>query len=97
MARPMPKTKAPAFVKNHPICQSLDSEAIGISSNNVRGSIEFVEGLENFGGAFTNQTITPAKKIIQMISCSVINVVAATTIKINHSSFSLPILFVVSL
>ena len=51
----------------------------------------------DFGGARTSQTRTPAPRNIQTISDLVMTVTAALTRKIDQSSLSLPMFFVVSL
>src|SRR5258708_5790522 len=97
MASPLPKTKAPAFVKNQAISQSLDSVITGCNCVNRTGNIPFALVPNHFGGAFTNHTTMPARRMIQSTSSSVIKVVMANTINIIHSNLSLPMLLVVSL
>src|SRR6185312_5972699 len=98
MAKPLPNTKAPAFVKNQAICQSLPPVPVVADICKSAGQVNIVSVfLSNVGGLFTNQISTPDPSINQMFSSSVIKVKAVSTINIPHNQKFLPMLLVVNL
>src|SRR5690606_3890802 len=93
IARPLPKTNAPAFVKNQAICHSFSdgvaNAAVVIAT--ATGAVSNA-GKIFFGGAFNSQVTIPPARISQMLSDSVSHVDTARTIKITHNNLSFPIL-----
>src|SRR6266498_2388362 len=86
IAKPLPNTNAPAFVKNHAILPSMpDSNCQKPIPNN---NIEFTADgfLICFGGALRNMYNNPATTNNKTSSCSVITVITAPIIKNNQSS-----------
>src|SRR5882757_7899744 len=84
MARPLPNTNAPAFVKNHVSCHRRLTPAVEIAgelvSKGIAPSIGATAAFNRFGGPLTNQVITPAKRNSAIHSDSV-TTVAATHIR----------------
>src|ERR1044071_284550 len=56
MASPLPKTNAPAFVKNQASCQSFVSNVTACACRSMVGQKPFAENLSHEGGALVNQT-----------------------------------------
>src|SRR5258707_15396498 len=67
IANPLPKTNAPALVKNQAISASFDSDVTEKKPKKAAGTIAKVVA-ENFGGAFASQTATPLKMTNQIFS-----------------------------
>src|SRR5262245_24414495 len=98
MARPLPKTNAPALVKNQNICQRRWS-AEGAPASIARGNTAAAGPLRriHWGGALANHTTQPAARNNSTTSDSIAMVTAALTKKMDQSSQSLPSVLLVSL
>ena len=90
MARPLPKTKAPAFAKNQRIC----ARSSGVTA---RATHTGAERLSHAGGPWATITATPQSRNSQRISDSVQAVTTAITAKISHCSLSLAMVSFASL
>src|SRR5206468_235097 len=101
MARPLPKTNAPASVKKYAMRRSVSFDAVGIGGKAMpNGKIARLVGPDrrrNAGGVRVTQTSAPAPRKSAIISDSVMIVIAALARKIAQSNLSLPIVFNVSL
>ena len=90
MARPLPKTKAPALAKN----QRIWPRTSGVAATMKHAG---AERLSHAGGAWATIAVTPHSRNSQRISDSVHAVTTAMTAKITHCSRSLAIVSLASL
>src|SRR5262245_15745126 len=101
MASPLPKTNAPALVKNTKICHSvslwLACPGVTVANSGKLTDPAVAARLSQAGGALANQETNPAPRKNRTASDSVAIVTAALVRKINQSSQSLPIVRCVSL